>query len=89
MKNALGLTDRKNTGVTGHEKTKNALGVPGFPYQLSPMKSKIMLPIPPVNFTERAPSLKKIFNAKTKIYIKPDEYFTTEFREIFQKTKLR
>jgi len=33
--------------------------------------------------------LKKIFNAEIQIYVTPDQYFTTKFREIFQKTKLR
>jgi len=33
--------------------------------------------------------LKKIFNAEIKIYVTPDQYFMTKFREIFQETKLR
>jgi len=33
--------------------------------------------------------MKKIFNNVVKIYVTPDEYFTTKFREMFQKTKLR
>ena len=37
-------------------------GVEGFPYQLSPLRTKKALPIPAVDFTEAAPSLKKIFN---------------------------
>ena len=40
-------------------------------------------------FSSKAPSLKKIFNSEIKIYATPDEYFTTKFREIFKKTKLR
>ena len=49
---------------------KTALGVAdvdGFPYQLLPLKTKTMLPIPPVNFTEAAPSLTKIFNGPFEI----------------------
>jgi len=48
-----------------------------------------VLPIPAVDFTKAATSLKKIFNKPTNIYITPDLYFTTKFREIFQNTKLR
>ena len=71
---------------------KKALGLVdsgGFPYQLSPLSSKVSFPIPAVPFNNKAPSLKKIFNAEIKIYVTPDQYFTTKFREIFQKTKLR
>ena len=38
--------------------------------------------------TTQQPSLKKIFNDQLNIYVTPDQYFTTKFREIFQKTKL-
>ena len=71
---------------------KQALGLEdsgGFPYQLSPLGSKVSLPIPAEPFEGKAPSLKKIFNAEMKIYVTPEEYFKTKFREIFQKTKLR
>ena len=71
---------------------KDALGLqgaPGFPYQLSPLKTKTPLPIPAVDFTKPAPSLKKIFNNPIKIYVTPDAFFQTKFREIFQKTKIR
>ena len=72
---------------------KSALGVrqssEGFPQQLTPSGLKgDSLPIPAVGFHDAAPSLKKIFNNQLNIYIKPDQYFTTKFREIFQKTKL-
>ena len=60
----------------------------GFPYQLSPLKTKTALPIPAVDFTEAAPSLKKIFNNPINIYVTPDSFFVTKFREIFQKTKI-
>jgi len=65
------------------------MGVAGFPYQLSPLGSKVTLSIPAVPFSAAAPSLKKFFNSEIKIYVTPDEYFTTKFRGIFQKTKLR
>ena len=69
---------------------KNALGlmgVEGFPYQLSPLKTKIALPIPAVYFTEPAPSIAKIFNQENRIYATPDEFFVTKFRDIFQQTR--
>jgi len=47
------------------------------------------LPIPAVPFDGKAPSLTKIFDDAIKIYVMPDQYFTTKFREIFEKTKLR
>ena len=56
---------------------------------MSPLKTKVSLPIPAEPFDEKAPSLKKIFNTDIKIYVTPGEYFTTKFREIFQQTKLR
>jgi len=49
---------------------KQALGLGdsrGFPYQLSPLGSKVSLPIPAEPFEDKAPSLKKIFNAEIKI----------------------
>ena len=72
---------------------KSALGVDqsseGFPQQLTPSGLKgDSLPIPAVGFHDAAPSLKKIFNDQLNIYVTPDQYFTTKFREIFQKTKL-
>ena len=74
---------------------KRALGVyqssEGFPQQLTPSGLKgDSLPIPAVAFHSNCPgnSLKKIFNDQQNIYVTPDQYFTTKFREIFQKTKL-
>ena len=72
---------------------KSALGVDqsseGFPQQLTPSGLKgDSLPIPAVGFHDAASSLKKIFNDQLNIYVTPDQYFTTKFREIFQKTKL-
>ena len=72
---------------------KSALGVgqssEGFPQQLTPSGLKgDSLPIPAVGFHDSTQSLKKIFNDQQNIYVTPDQYFTTKFREIFQKTKL-
>ena len=61
----------------------------GFPPQLNPVIGKSSLPIPAFGFHEAAPSLKKIFNNDIKINVTPDQYFTTQFREIFQKTKVK
>ena len=72
------------------QKMKTALGligVRGFPFQLSPLKTKTALPIPAVEFTEPAPSVAKIFKSN-RIYATPDEFFATKFREIFQQTRL-
>ena len=70
---------------------KHALGLNvsagGFPQQLTPSGAKD-LPIPAVGFHDPAPSLKTIFNDTVDIFVTPDQYFTTKFREIFQKTKL-
>jgi len=66
---------------------KEALGLGdsgGFPYQLAPLGSKVSLAIPAVPFDGKAPSLKKIFDDAIQIYVTPDQYFTTKFREIFQ-----
>ena len=71
---------------------KTALGlddVNGFPYQLSPIKTKKPLPIPAVNFTEAAPSIKKIFGSPIKIYVTPDSFFVKNFTEIFEQTRIR
>ena len=67
---------------------KNALGfVQGFPFQLSPLKTKTALPIPAVEFTESVPSIAKIFN-QNEIYATPDDFFVANFRNIFQQVRL-
>ena len=70
---------RQKVGVIGEE---------GFPFQLSPLKTKRVLPISAVDFTETAPSIPKIFNQENRIYATPDEFFVTKFRDIFQQTRL-
>ena len=70
---------------------KTALGlmwVSGFPYQLSLRKTKKPLPVAAVDFAEAVPSFCKIFKDKIRIYVMPDEFFVTKFREIFQQTRL-
>ena len=63
-------------------------GLEGFPYQLSPLKTKTALPLPAVDFTDPAPSIAKIFNRENRIYATPDEFFVTKFRDIFQNARL-
>ena len=63
-------------------------GVEGFPFRLSPLKTKIALPIPVVEFRESAPSIAKIFNEGNRIYATPDEFFVAKFRNIFQQVRL-
>ena len=74
-----------------NQQMKSALGlisVAGFPFLLSPLKTKRALLIPKVDFTEAAPSLAKIFNEEKRIYATPDEFFVAKFRNIFQQTRL-
>jgi len=71
---------------------KAALGIAnadGFPYQLTPLKTKTPLPIPAVNFTEGAPSLKKIFSGTFDIYVTPNELFAVKFRDVFEPIRIR
>ena len=73
------------------QKMKTALGligVEGFPFQLSPLRTQTALPISAVNFTESAPSVAKIFN-QNRIFATLDEFLTTKFRSIFQQTRLK
>ena len=70
---------------------KTALGldvVNGLPYQLTPLKTKTLLPIAAVDFTQPAASIKKIFAGLVAIYVTPDSFFTVQFREIFEQTRL-
>ena len=70
------------------KKALGLAGVEGFPFQLSPLKTKIGLPIPAVEFTESAPSIAKIFNEGNRIYAMPDKFFVVKFRNIFQQARL-
>ena len=81
-------SDRKDWS----QKKKTALGligVDGFPFQLTPLKTKRALPIAAVEFREPAPSIPKIFNKENRIYPTPEEFFVTKFRDIFQQTRLK
>ena len=73
------------------QKLKTALGlmgVEGFSFQLSPLKTKIAFSIPAVEFTESASRIAKIFNEENKIFATPEEFFVAKFRNIFQQTRL-
>ena len=65
------------------QRLESALGVivAGFPYHLSP--------IPAVNFTEAAPSSKKIFSGGIKIYTTHDTFFVTKVRDILKNIRLK
>ena len=74
------------------QRVKTALGVVQagcFPYQLVAMKTKRALPIPPIDFTEPAQPLKNLFSGDFKIYATPDQFFVTQFRNVFQETRLK
>ena len=74
------------------QQMKTALGLDGmsgFPYQLSPLKNKTALPIPAIDFTEKAPSIAEIYNIGNKIYATPEEFFIIKFRDIFKQTRLK
>ena len=73
MKTALGIGDVNN----------------GFPYQLSPLKTKNPLPIPAVDFTESASSIKEMFAGLIKIYVTPNSFFQVKLRDIFEQTNIK
>ena len=73
MKTALGITDVNN----------------GFPYQLSPLKTKNPLSIPAVDFTEATSSVKKMFAGLIKIYATPNSFFQVKLRDIFMQTNIK
>ena len=59
--------------------------VNGFPYQLSPLKTKKPLPIPAVDFTEPAPSIKKISGRSSSTSRFFARHKAVEYREKFSK----
>ena len=71
------------------KKALGLAGVEGFPFQLSPLKRKIVLPIPAVDFTEIVPSIAKIFDEGNRIYATPDKFFVAKFCNIFQQASLK
>ena len=78
----------KNYWSQRMKKTLGLTCIEGFPFQLSPLKTKIALQIPAVDFTEPTPSIAKIFNEENKIYATPDEFFVTKSRDVFQQARL-
>ena len=67
------------------QQMKTALGVigeEGFPFQLSPLKTKRALPILAIDFTVPVPSIAQTFNRENRIYATPDKFFVTKFRDI-------
>ena len=61
----------------------------GFPYQLSPLRTKKSLSIPAVDFTESASSIKEMFAGLIKIYVTPTSFFQVKFRDIFEQTNIK
>ena len=72
---------------------KDALGLHqdgGFPYQLSPLVQNTPQPVPAVDFSDNiTESVADLFNKEMKIYVTPTDYFTTKFRKIFTKAKIK
>ena len=73
---------------------KEALGVHqdgGFPYQLSLFVQKNPPPVPTIDFSDNktGQSVADLFNKEMKIYVTPTDYFTTKFRKIFKKPKIK
>ena len=70
------------------DEMKKALGFGSFPIELilNPIN---LYPVPAVPFSDKIPeSFGEILNQPIKIFVKPNEFFTTKFREIFTKTKI-
>ena len=72
---------------------KDALGMDqdgGFPFQLSLFIANKPQPVPAVDFSNNiTQSVADIFNKEMKIYVTPTDYFTTKFRQIFTKVKIK
>ena len=75
------------------QQMKTALGIGavnnGFPYQLSPLKTRNPLPIPAVDFTETTSSIKEMFAGLIKIYATPNSFFQVKLRDIFLQTNIK
>ena len=71
------------------KKTLGLDGVSGLPHQLLPLKNKIALPIPAIDFTEKASTIAEVYNIGNKIYATPDKSFIIKFRDIFKQTRLK
>ena len=72
---------------------KDALGFHqdgGSPAQLSPLIENKPQPVPAVDFYDNiTQSIADIFNKEMNIYVTPTDYFTTKFRKIFTKAKIK
>ena len=72
---------------------KDALGTDqddGFPFQLSLLVQNKPQPVPAIDFSNNiTQSVADMFNKEMKIYVTPTDYFTTKFRKIFTKPKLK
>ena len=72
---------------------KDALGFhqdSGFPAQLSPLIENKPKPIPAVDFYNNiTQSIADILSKEMNIYVTPTDYFTTKFRKIFTKAKIK
>ena len=75
------------------QQMKTALGISavnnGFPYQLSPLKTKNPLPIPAVDFTAATSSIKEMYAGLIKIYVTPNSFFQVKLRDIFVQTNIK
>ena len=70
------------------DEMKKALGIGGFPLELI-LNSITSNSVPAVQFSDKIPeSFGEILNQPIEIFVKPNESFTTKFREIFTKTKI-
>ena len=73
---------------------KDALGIHqdgGFPAQLSLLTENTPQPVPAVDFSDNniTQSVADLFNKEMNIYVTPTDYFTTKFRKIFTKAKIK
>ena len=74
--------------VSKSDDMKSALGIGGFPVELS-LNSHQLLPVLAVQFEENPEGISELFNQKINIFVSPTEYFTTKFRDIFSKTQIK
>ena len=73
---------------------KDALGMQqdgGFPAQLTLLVQNTPQPVPAVDFSDNniTQSIADLFNKEMNIYVTPTDYFTTKFRKIFTKAKIK
>ena len=73
---------------------KDALGFHqdgGFPAQLLLLVQNTPQPVPAIDFSDNniTQSIADLFNKEMNIYVTPTDYFTTKFRKIFKKPKIK